>query len=372
MRVVFCIRSNWKSSYGGDITQMLSTKAELERHHEVEVVVCDHPEELRTIKPDIVHVFNMQTLYESMKYLDVAEELGVPKFLSPIYWDLEHAYYVSLANRFGINSGGIFFKSCFYFARKLFKISSLIFGKPLIWNKNYIADEKAFLSRFDCLLPNSTEEYDIIRERYDIDIPCHVVVNAIDNDIFSFNREEIKYDVMCAARLEPLKNQLSIAKALALKNCKTNSSANRVLFVGGVNSNRNASYKEKIEKICNGNIDIIDATISQKELAKYYSSSRVHVLASFRESPGLSSLEALACGCNIVISDIQYCPVNTYFTDMLDKHVFICDPYSVSSINSAIDKALSAPLPQFGEGAFHWYMAASQTFSAYRKFYNKT
>lgn len=370
MRVVFCIRSNWKSSYGGDITQMLSTKAELERHHVVEVLICDHPEDLKAMKPDIVHIFNMQTLYESMKYLDVAEELGVPKFLSPIYWDLEHAYYVSLANRIGINPGNSFFKVGFYVAKYLLKISSLVFRKPLIWNKNYISDEKIFLSRFDCLLPNSTEEYDIIRRKYNVDIPYHVVVNAIDTDVFTFSREDMKYDVICAARLEPLKNQLSIAKALALKNSKSNS--NRVLFVGGVNSSRNALYKEKIKKICNGNIDIIDTTISQKELATYYSSSKVHVLASFRESPGLSSLEALACGCNIVVSDVQYCPVNTYFTDMLDKHVFICDPYSISSINMAIEKALSAPPPPFGERAFQWSMAANQTFSAYESFHNKS
>lgn len=64
------------------------------------------------------------------------------------------------------------------------------------------------------------------------------------------------------------------------------------------------------------------------------------MLPSFRESPGLVTLEALFYGCNIVVSDYKFCPVNYY---KFDEVGYICDPYSTKSIESAVLEAYYAP-----------------------------
>ncbi|MBK7308934.1 MAG: glycosyltransferase [Chitinophagaceae bacterium] len=50
-----------------------------------------------------------------------------------------------------------------------------------------------------------------------------------------------------------------------------------------------------------GNI-VFAGRLTQTALANYYARARVHVLPSWFETCGLSSLEAAAMGCNIVIT----------------------------------------------------------------------
>ena len=51
--------------------------------------------------------------------------------------------------------------------------------------------------------------------------------------------------------------------------------------------------------------------ISHDDIYPYYSKAKVHVLPSFRESPGLSTLEAAVFGVNCVVS--FHGPVAEYF-----------------------------------------------------------
>jgi len=87
------------------------------------------------------------------------------------------------------------------------------------------------------------------------------------------------------------------------------------------------------------------------------------VLASWFETAGLSSLEAAAMGCNVVIT--RKGDAHEYFGDEAEY----CDPASPTSIREAIERAASSEpnllLQQKIYSDFTWSKAASRTFEAY-------
>jgi glycosyltransferase involved in cell wall biosynthesis len=100
-------------------------------------------------------------------------------------------------------------------------------------------------------------------------------------------------------------------------------------------------------------------------LISYYRSAKVHVLPSWFETCGLSSLEAGAMGCNVVVADKGF--AREYF----GEHAFYCDPGNVASIYGAVHRAATSPLQPALEkrvrNNYTWQQAALQTMKAYQK-----
>ena len=95
--------------------------------------------------------------------------------------------------------------------------------------------------------------------------------------------------------------------------------------------------------------------LTQTALAHYYARARVHVLPSWFETCGLSSLEAAAMGCNIVITAKGY--PRDYFGDE-------------ASIREAVMQAATTATPmQLANSIktnYTWERAAAMTLSAYQ------
>jgi glycosyltransferase involved in cell wall biosynthesis len=100
-------------------------------------------------------------------------------------------------------------------------------------------------------------------------------------------------------------------------------------------------------------------------LAGIYVLAAVHVLPSWRETPGLVSLEAAAAGCRIVTT--SYGSVREYFGDL----AWYCNPSDLMSIRSAVLLALEAtPNHALREkilSSFTWDIAAEKTLAVYHK-----
>ena len=126
------------------------------------------------------------------------------------------------------------------------------------------------------------------------------------------------------ARIEGIKNQLNLIKAL-------NNTRYRLLIIGDY-APGHADYYRECRKIAGGNVEFIEH-IPQSDLVKYYQKAKVHTLPSWFETCGLSSLEAGAMGCNIVITDKGY--TREYYGD----YAFYCDPDNPASIFKAVDNA---------------------------------
>ena len=347
MRIVFGMRPDYLSNMGGDTVQMLKTKEYLEKYEDVQVDIISKPEELDS-QYDILHIFNLQNSGFAHSMLNTAKQLGIKVVLSPIIWRFGDSGYVNKLMRL---THSMNFVRKFQPTSKIFEFISIKKNRNI---KEYI------LKNCDIVLPNSDEEGNILRNQYGIDFNEMVVPNCIDINLAEENQDiSIPMNfVLQVGRVEPTKNQLSLLQAMMKHK--------DIPFFIGKQNKRKKFYIDQLKELAaiRGNTFFIEE-LPQSQLAQYYKAAKVHVLPSFRESPGLVTLEALFYGCNIVVSDDRFCPIKYYRFDRLG---YICDPYSVESIEKAVvkayrDKTVNVDNDYFD--FFSYYNAAKITRQAY-------
>jgi glycosyltransferase involved in cell wall biosynthesis len=161
--------------------------------------------------------------------------------------------------------------------------------------------------------------------------------------------------VLCVGRIEGIKNQLSLIRGL--------SGTRFQLYVIGNAATNQQDYYHECKKSAGGNIHFIES-LPQEDLLRYYRKAKVHVLPSWFETTGLSSLEAAAMGCNVVITEKG--DAKEYF----GRLAYYCEPSSPDSIRKAVEKAASAPVDTALRKKiltnYTWQITAAETASAYR------
>ena len=162
--------------------------------------------------------------------------------------------------------------------------------------------------------------------------------------------------VVCMGRIERRKNQLNLIKAL-------NNTSFQLKIIGNPSPNQR-KYYDICRKTAAANVRF-EKFIPHERLGAYYREAKVHVLPSWNETCGLTSLEAAYSGCNIVITDKG--DTREYYGDQ----AFYCDPASPASIYDTIVKASSLPvsgaLREKIKNDYNWEKAAVQTLSAYQE-----
>lgn len=100
-------------------------------------------------------------------------------------------------------------------------------------------------------------------------------------------------------------------------------------------------------------------------MTSFYGAARLFCLPSIHEGTGLVALEAAACGAGVVITEHGGPP------DYFRSHAQYCDPYSVESIRTAVQKAWENPqgevLRQHVLTHLTWRQSAEALAAAYRK-----
>jgi glycosyltransferase involved in cell wall biosynthesis len=183
-------------------------------------------------------------------------------------------------------------------------------------------------SMVDILVPNSISEGLAIRN--DLDVTTKTVVVPLGVDQQTFYDEGIarsKRTVLYVGRIEPHKNQLGLINAIR----KTDM---RLVLVGRLHPDHN-EYCQRVLSNCVGNVKYAgygDATF----LRSQYNSASVHVLPSWSETVGLTSLEAASCGAKIVHTK------NGFGVEYFGDSVLYCDPSSSKSIFSTIVKTIES------------------------------
>jgi len=211
------------------------------------------------------------------------------------------------------------------------------------------------------LLPNSESEYQRLVKAYGIEKTYQVVCNSADTELFNCDETMINNKennmVLCVARVEGRKNQLNLIKALNNTNFK--------LYLIGNPAPNHLAYYEACKLAASENVHFI-SELSQTELSSYYQKAKVHVLPSWFETTGLSSLEALFSGCSLVLT--KYGDTLAYFPEGPN---FYCDPASPLSIRNAIEKAAanrpSTAYIQSARETYNWQNTATQTLLTYKK-----
>jgi len=359
MNVLLQGRRDLIDVYGGDSTQILRTKEYLEKLGvRADISTSLYPD---TGIYDIVHIFNSPFL-DTCRMVKNAKEQGNKIVYSPVY--LDYSEY-DRNGRDGLQ--GLLCRLLGKYRSEDAKaIPGILSGKitagdlPLLIS-GYKKIQNEIFGSVDLLLPNSKSEMERIKKDFDVgDILYEVIPNAVDKIFFEeagdIESSMKKFDgcIMSAARIEGRKNQLNLVKAVK-------DLPHQLVLIGN-SLKEQAPYIRRLRMESGPNVHFL-GPVGHEDMPKYYRLAKVHCLVSWMETCGLSSMEAAASGCNIVITDKG--DTREYFGD----HAYYCDPGSVESIRHSIQKAFNsnkdATLKDLIKSSYTWEITADKTREAY-------
>jgi glycosyltransferase involved in cell wall biosynthesis len=354
MKVAFITRSTLFQQRGGDTIQVTETARHL-GYVGISVDIRLADDIIDYLQYDLLHFFNITRPSDILLHL---RKSGKPFVLSPILVD--YSLY-DKKHRRGLP--GYIFRSLSGYAIEYLKtVMRWLRGTDRLVSLSYLwtgqrRSMRLIVQKASLLLPNSRMEQQQVARNFSHGANL-MVPNGINASLFTC-KERIpkkKEVVLCVARIEGLKNQLNLIRALNHTNFQ--------LIIIGAPARNQHDYYELCRKEAASNVVFIDH-LKQGELVQHYQQAKVHVLPSWFETCGLSSLEAAAMGCNIVITDKGY--TREYYED----YAFYCDPASPASIRQAVEKAAKAPIPEALQhkiiNEYTWQVAAEKTAAAYRQ-----
>lgn len=154
----------------------------------------------------------------------------------------------------------------------------------------------------------------------------HILKTPSNNSILIKHNLVNKKYLLATSSLNPNKNFNSVIQAIKI--CKTNGF--EFVIAGGANS--------KVFSI-DGTQEIGNAKhvgyVSDEELRALYENAACFIYPSFYEGFGLPPLEAMACGCPVIVSNTSSLP------EVCGDAVIYCDPYSVEDIAAKIDLVMT-------------------------------
>ena len=354
MKIAFITRSTLHTVPGGDTEQVLQTAKFLQQLG-VEVSIFLTSEPIDYTRYDLVHFFNLTRPADILSHLskaskpvavstilvdyteyDTYHRKGIPGFILRLFPSAASEYIKTIA-RWLLHKDGLQSKS-------------------YLW-KGQSKSIREILDKADLLLPNSEAEYQKVAQQYGISKDYVVVPNGIDDTIFSYD-PHIKKDntlILSAARIEGRKNQLNLIRAL--------NDTNYTVLLTGLPAPNQQAYYEECKRIAADNI-IFCGRVPIDVLIGYYKKAKVHVLPSWHETCGLSSLEAAVMGCNIVVTEKGF--TREYF----GEDAFYCNPDDPASIYAAVERAAHTDykpaLQQKVSHNYTWQQAAATTLKAYQ------
>lgn len=358
MRVAFISRSTLFTIPGGDTVQMEQTAREL-RGLGVDVEILLSNSWIDYEKFDLLHFFNIIRPADILYHYRKAKK---PLVISTILcnyeeYDKHHRKGVGILFKFLPGDSIEYLKTIARWVLGRDQLASPVYA----WKgqRNSIVE---ILKNAKMILPNSESEYGRLRSNYPAAPRYNVIPNGIDPELFSPAGAALREPdlVICAARIEGIKNQLNLIKAL-------NNTRFRLLIIGAHTTSQQNYYRE-CQSIAAPNVSFI-GHLPQEALTAYYRRAKVHVLPSWFETTGLSSIEAAAMGCSIVITDKG--DTKEYF----GEDAFYCDPADPESIRRAVEKAANTTVPENLRQKileqYTWQRAAQQTLKAYQSVLNQ-
>jgi glycosyltransferase involved in cell wall biosynthesis len=365
LKVLLQSRTTLFTVPGGDTVQVAKTAEALRRKGCVVDISLELEPDVSAY--DLVHLFNLTRPQEVYVQAANAKKTGKPLALSTIYVDFSEYDSTIRGGIAGFAARVMSPASIGYLkaVARAAKNGEINKGTLVLLKSGFKNLQSKIVDMTDVFLPNSESEMGRVNRDHPISKEKHflVVPNGIDQHVFDAENitvtppvEAYRGCVLSVARIEGLKNQLNLVRAMRDLSWP-------LLLIGSPAPNHRA-YFDRIRKEAGPNVHFI-SHLDHELLPQYYKAAKVHALASWMETTGLSSLEAGAMGCNLVITPKG--DTREYFGDLASY----CEPGSVSSIRAAIINAYEAPArPALRERIlknFTWEKAADKTLEAYEQ-----
>jgi glycosyltransferase involved in cell wall biosynthesis len=355
---------------GGDYIQIENTAAEL-RKLGVEVDVSTSLK-TRPDNYDLVHIFQLDWTPESNLYAQKAWIAGKPIVLSPIHHAVKDVKRFDDEYTFGFRklSGLLFkdqhrrdtlkniFRSIFDSHKRMPTLISIFRGLKSMHIET--------LKLANVVLVQTELEAKDLQETYGVKIDWVKIPNGVGPQFLSGkqcpNPVGVEDYILCVGRVEARKNQLSVIKAVKEMLLEEDFEA-QLVFVGK-KSDHHSTYVRLFEKEVAENKWITYLPFTPyDDMPGLYQHAKVCVSASWFETTGLTSLEALFMGSNVVASGDRA-------REFLGNMASYCDPGDIESIRKAVSEEYSKSRPEVPENlrsVYTWENAAKETLKVYKK-----
>lgn len=299
-------------------------------------------------EPDIVHLFDTPDIFTALSSLARAREYDAPIFVTPIYWNTERFYREGLPQadppqgpdaQAEQNTRDAFQRAERAAQRAVFLHAAML-------NPSSGA-EAALLTR----------DFGVAPERA---LPAWSGVKPLfaqaTAGLFA-EKYGLRDFVLCAARFEIRKNQLTLVRALR-------NEALTLVFAGGTLA---PGYRALCEREARGGrVKLVFVPfLPAEELASAGAAARVHALISWYDCAPQSVLETAVTRCRIVVT------TESGIRDYLSHDAQFCDPADVGAIRRAVLTAVETPpgdsLREHILQNYSWERSGQQTLAAYRR-----
>ncbi len=323
--------------FGGLEVQLTSTAGAL-RNLGLAVRMFDPYDREALDRAALLHVFGSD--YPVQQMVSLVATMGVPVVVSSVYFPTRVGQLVDRVS-------GSIPRTAAHFQRLVLRTAGLV-------------------------LPNSVDEAELIARVHGVPranlrvIPNGFGEARLGGDGERFRRKYLSQVptsrplVLCVARVESRKNTLVLLESARAMNA--------FLVLLGPPSRSERDFTERVAEECKRRpSDVLwvpGVPSDSTDLADAYAAAHVHVLPSEFETPGLSSLEAGANGCNLVVGRCH--PVEEYFHGVA---TFV-QPGSVRELRAGIERALALPRDSMQQASairqrFSWEAVARFTAAAY-------
>ncbi|HEY7981404.1 MAG TPA: glycosyltransferase family 4 protein [Candidatus Eremiobacteraceae bacterium] len=355
LRVLFVLRPDARTRHGGDVLQAANTAAAL-RLIGVDVAVVE------TKTPDargfdIAHVFGMFEPEVCAAQVEACSAAGVPVALSPIWISRREFFARAPVCERTMEKA----RTADDAARRLTALAKLDTARFMDRRTRVRQDRAEALQRevlraASVLFPMSALEAREYGLRLHVrNVPFAIVPNAVDH---ALNQPwaEARTGLLCAGRIESMKNQAITALALR-------SSPEPLTFVGEA---YDPHYLSVVRRFAGPGLTILDK-VSPAEVYALFARTKVHVMPSWGEVASIVNLEAAACGMQIVAGD------RGSEMEYLGDGAEFADPADPESIAKAVGKSLQRPPRRKGDALdvrvrdLTWRQSAERTLQGYHR-----
>jgi glycosyltransferase involved in cell wall biosynthesis len=356
---------------GGDQVQLEATAHVLSANLGVEAQVTTEAEPDLT-GVDAVHLFGLIRPQEAWVQARNARRQGKPIFLSTVYCDVSEFERVARSGPVGWiarhSSRDVI--EALKAAGRGVNNREWGRGSASLFLRGFSRMQRDVVAMSSALLPNSRSEWLRVAHELGLD-PADgrvtVVPNGFDTDATNSvltgepppdHIARFEGCTLCVARIEGRKNQANLIEAVR--------GTDVTLVLAGPATANQSRYVRRVNEAAASldNVHVL-GSVTPEEKAWLYSVARVHVLPSWMETCGLSSLEAAVARCSLVVSPNG--DTRDYFGDDAEY----CDPASPISIRDAILRASEQGPSDALDGRikteFTWQRAAEATYGAYRE-----
>ncbi len=349
VRALLVVRPDAFAKRGGDVAHAEhAARALREIAVEADVVATDAPDARGY---DVAHVFGVFEPETARRQIAALRSHRVPLVLSPIWLDLRELFAIAPRVERALAA-----RDAAAVERRLSRLAREAARLP--WRggaarnaDRRLAAQRELVRAADVLVPASEVEAYLCGVRLGVsNVPFVVAPLGTDHDAFDGAPAGTRAGILCAGRIEPKKNQAALLYALRDVDVD-------VTIVGGA---YDARYLALCKRWATPRTRFVQH-VERDALRSLMAAAAVHAHPSWLETPGLSSLEAAACGARIVTGD-RGCE-REYFGPDVDY----ADPADPSSIRAAVLRALDRGARPDGDAlsrrlaAFTWRRHAEAT-----------